>query len=153
MILSIHTIVKISIATILIQGIINSSNAFSITGPTPISKPWLSLTKQRTTTNSNRLSSTSTQSQSQKPPRSSFSLFRPSSTNIHSSLDAASSSSTSSRSMEINPDAKPSDEWELDCYSRPVMVGGKKLWEVLITDSTGSFRLCETLPSNKWVKD
>jgi hypothetical protein len=29
------------------------------------------------------------------------------------------------------------------------MVDGKKLWEVLITDSTGSFRLCETLPSNK----
>lgn len=29
------------------------------------------------------------------------------------------------------------------------MVGGKKLWEVLITDANGSFRLCETLPSNK----
>jgi len=29
------------------------------------------------------------------------------------------------------------------------MVGGKKLWEVLITDATGSFRICETLPSNK----
>jgi len=51
--------------------------------------------------------------------------------------------------MVTNEAAKPSAEWELDCYSRPVMIGGKKLWEVLITDATGSFRLCETLPSNK----
>ena len=44
----------------------------------------------------------------------------------------------------------PTEDWELDCYSRPVMtVGGKKLWEVLITDSSGSFRFCKTLPSNK----
>lgn len=50
-----------------------------------------------------------------------------------------------------NPSVKPSEDWELDCYSRPVMVNGKKLWEVLLTDSTGSFRLCETIPSNKWV--
>lgn len=45
---------------------------------------------------------------------------------------------------------KPSEDWELDCYSRPVITtGGKKLWEVLITDSTGSFRYCKTLPSNQ----
>ena len=43
----------------------------------------------------------------------------------------------------------PTAEWELDCYSRPVLVDGKKLWEVLITDSTGQFRLCEALPSNR----
>jgi RNA-binding protein Tab2/Atab2 len=43
----------------------------------------------------------------------------------------------------------PSPEWELDCYSRPVMIGGKKLWEILMTDSTGSFRFCKTLPSNQ----
>jgi len=43
----------------------------------------------------------------------------------------------------------PSADWEMDCYSRPVMVGGKKLWEVLLTDSTGSFRYCKTLPSNQ----
>ena len=48
-----------------------------------------------------------------------------------------------------NPSIAASEDWELDCYSRPVMVEGKKLWEVLITDSSGSFRLCETLPSNK----
>jgi len=29
------------------------------------------------------------------------------------------------------------------------MVNGKKLWEVLVTDANGSFRLCETLPSNR----
>jgi len=43
----------------------------------------------------------------------------------------------------------PTNEWELDCYSRPVLFEGKKLWEVLITDSSGSFRLCETLSSSK----
>ena len=34
----------------------------------------------------------------------------------------------------------PTTDWELDCYSRPVLVDGKKLWEVLITDSSNSFR-------------
>lgn len=48
------------------------------------------------------------------------------------------------------PGRKPSADWELDCYSRPVVaVGGKKLWEVLITDATGSFRYLKTLPSNQ----
>ena len=41
------------------------------------------------------------------------------------------------------------DEWELDCYSRPVMgTDGKKLWEILLTDSEGSFRYLKTIPSN-----
>ena len=39
--------------------------------------------------------------------------------------------------------------WELDVYSRPVTVGGKKLWELLITDSSGSFKHVEPIPSNK----
>lgn len=48
------------------------------------------------------------------------------------------------------PGRKPSADWELDCYSRPVVaMGGKKLWEVLITDATGSFRFLKTLPSNQ----
>lgn len=51
--------------------------------------------------------------------------------------------------MVKNENVDPSTEWELDCYSRPVLVDGKKLWEVLITDSSGSFRVCETLASNK----
>ena len=62
------------------------------------------------------------------------------------------SSPVSASGVELtrNPDKKPSSDWELDCYSRPVVtVGGKKLWEVLITDSTGSFRYLKTLPSNQ----
>lgn len=47
-------------------------------------------------------------------------------------------------------DKQPSNDWELDCYSRPVITqDGKKLWEVLITDSTGSFRYRKALKSNK----
>lgn len=42
----------------------------------------------------------------------------------------------------------PTTDWELDCYSRPVLVDGKKLWEVLITDSSNSFRYSKILPSN-----
>lgn len=42
-----------------------------------------------------------------------------------------------------------SEEWELDCYSRPVILeDGKKLWEVLITDANGSFRYLKTVPNN-----
>jgi len=42
------------------------------------------------------------------------------------------------------------DDWELDCYSRPVITEGKKkLWELLITDSSGNMRVCRPLPSNK----
>eukprot|EP00548_Thalassiothrix_antarctica_P005576 CAMPEP_0194134254 /NCGR_PEP_ID=MMETSP0152-20130528/4334_1 /TAXON_ID=1049557 /ORGANISM="Thalassiothrix antarctica, Strain L6-D1" /LENGTH=322 /DNA_ID=CAMNT_0038829895 /DNA_START=203 /DNA_END=1171 /DNA_ORIENTATION=+ len=43
----------------------------------------------------------------------------------------------------------PSTDWELDCYSRPVVVDGKKLWEILLIDSTESFRYVKTLPSNQ----
>ncbi len=72
-----------------------------------------------------------------------------SSTNIRTSHHVLNSEASSTTSIERNPKVTPTEEWELDCYSRPVMVGGKKLWEVLITDSNGSFRLCETLPSNR----
>jgi hypothetical protein len=42
-----------------------------------------------------------------------------------------------------------SQEWELDCYSRPVVgEDGKKLWELLICDSLGEFKAVETMPSN-----
>lgn len=41
------------------------------------------------------------------------------------------------------------NEWELDCYSRPVLGDdGKKLWEVLVTDSKSKFRYIKTIPSN-----
>ena len=76
----------------------------------------------------------------------------PSTTVTRVSLSSAETSETSSSSDEEmieNPNATPSSDWELDCYSRPVVVaGGKKLWEVLITDSTGSFRYKKVLPSN-----
>jgi len=42
------------------------------------------------------------------------------------------------------------DQWELDCYSRPVLVDGrKKLWEILVSDSSGTLRVRRALPSNK----
>ena len=41
-------------------------------------------------------------------------------------------------------------EWEMDCYSRPVLLEDKKkLWEVLVTDSSGTLRICAPLASNK----
>lgn len=64
-------------------------------------------------------------------------------------FSSSSSSSDLARVVTTDPTAEASQEWEMDCYSRPVIVQGKKLWEVLITDSTGSFRICEALPSNK----
>lgn len=41
-----------------------------------------------------------------------------------------------------------SSEWELDCFSRPVLVEGKKLWEVLVTDSSGQWREVVQLPAS-----
>eukprot|EP00566_Odontella_aurita_P015154 CAMPEP_0113533532 /NCGR_PEP_ID=MMETSP0015_2-20120614/4661_1 /TAXON_ID=2838 /ORGANISM="Odontella" /LENGTH=343 /DNA_ID=CAMNT_0000432603 /DNA_START=68 /DNA_END=1099 /DNA_ORIENTATION=+ /assembly_acc=CAM_ASM_000160 len=64
---------------------------------------------------------------------------------VHMSSESVVPAST----KELIEGREPTEEWELDCYSRPVMVNGKKLWEVLLTDSSGSFRVCETLPSNK----
>ncbi|CAM9616476.1 unnamed protein product [Chrysoparadoxa australica] len=47
-----------------------------------------------------------------------------------------------------NPDLV-SREWELDVYSRPVVdENGKKLWELLLCDSTGNFKHVEQIPSN-----
>lgn len=42
-----------------------------------------------------------------------------------------------------------SDIWELDFYSRPVVgFDGKKLWELLITDSTGTFEFVDAVPNS-----
>jgi hypothetical protein len=65
------------------------------------------------------------------------------------SLHQSAPSSTSMTEFEILKQDQATDEWELDCYSRPVAVGGKKLWEVLITDSNGSFHFRQELPSNQ----
>jgi hypothetical protein len=53
------------------------------------------------------------------------------------------------KSEEVKFTDDMTDEWELDVYSRPVMNSdNKKLWEILITDSAGSFRYLKTIPSN-----
>ena len=52
----------------------------------------------------------------------------------------------------VNPNVTPTDEWEMDCYSRPIIMkddNNKKLWQILITDSIGSFRYIHRLPSNQ----
>jgi len=33
-----------------------------------------------------------------------------------------------------------SNEWEVDCFSRPVMRDGKKMWELMLTDSNAVYR-------------
>lgn len=76
----------------------------------------------------------------------------PSTTKITSSSTTLLLSTPAPSAVEItrDPEKKASKDWELDCYSRPVVgIGGKKLWEVMITDSTGSFRFLKTLPSNQ----
>jgi RNA-binding protein Tab2/Atab2 len=77
--------------------------------------------------------------------------FSLSSSSGDSTTSAAAPSSSLDKEEELLlfPNVPPSADWELDCYSRPVVVaGGKKLWEVLLTDATGSFRYRKTLPSN-----
>mmetsp|Transcript_28298 Transcript_28298/g.91249 ORF Transcript_28298/g.91249 Transcript_28298/m.91249 type:complete len:362 (+) Transcript_28298:664-1749(+) len=41
-----------------------------------------------------------------------------------------------------------SSEWELDCFSRPVTVDGKKLWELLVCDANGQWRDVVELPAS-----
>ena len=63
-------------------------------------------------------------------------------------LATPSTSSIDSKEEIIFPE-NISDEWELDCYSRPVINSdGKKLWEILITDSKSDFRYIKTIPSS-----
>jgi len=50
--------------------------------------------------------------------------------------------------LEEEEEGTLSDNWEVDVYSRPVVREGKKLWEVLVCDATGSFRRAVELPSN-----
>jgi hypothetical protein len=77
-----------------------------------------------------------------------LSFPRKSSFLILSSSDAASSTSSAVEDAIKNyPDNQQplSTEWELDCYSRPVVLSdGKKLWEVLLTDSTGACSIRST---------
>jgi len=112
-----------------------SSNAFL----SPIAT-----TTTTTTTSSSTIINTT-------PPRSS-STGSVSSSSIRVTTPLHSTTNTNDRSTLITTnDDPPSPDWELDCYSRPVLVEGtgKKLWEVLITDSTGRLRVREALPSNR----
>ena len=84
------------------------------------------------------------------------SAFNPSTGRINLGRIATSSLSSSTLSNSATDDQqscdwnKVTEEWELDCYSRPVLVDGKKkLWEILVTDSSGHMKICRTLPSNK----
>mmetsp|Transcript_11864 Transcript_11864/g.24177 ORF Transcript_11864/g.24177 Transcript_11864/m.24177 type:complete len:338 (-) Transcript_11864:579-1592(-) len=43
----------------------------------------------------------------------------------------------------------PSDVWELDFYSRPVVgADGKRLWELIVTDSSGVLEVVEPVPNS-----
>lgn len=83
-----------------------------------------------------------------KPRRAQFSVSVSAESSPTPSLNAAVMNNDEPR-HKLNWN-KVTAEWELDCYSRPVLVEGKKkLWEILMTDSSGSMRICRTLPSNK----
>eukprot|EP00579_Thalassiosira_antarctica_P005377 CAMPEP_0201882036 /NCGR_PEP_ID=MMETSP0902-20130614/12982_1 /ASSEMBLY_ACC=CAM_ASM_000551 /TAXON_ID=420261 /ORGANISM="Thalassiosira antarctica, Strain CCMP982" /LENGTH=366 /DNA_ID=CAMNT_0048410405 /DNA_START=133 /DNA_END=1233 /DNA_ORIENTATION=- len=78
------------------------------------------------------------------------SLAKPRLARFSISVSAASSQSSSPSLNAAASDDGVTGEWELDCYSRPVLVEGKKkLWEILMTDSSGNMRICRALPSNK----
>jgi hypothetical protein len=95
-------------------------------------------------------SSSSQKISSTASSRQSFSSLLKSTAADSSSGSSPAPPPTSTVELTIIDGKKPSPDWELDCYSRPVVgAGGKKLWEVLLTDSTGSFRFCKTLPSNQ----
>jgi len=78
--------------------------------------------------------------------------FKASSHSPRATLYTLKSSTNTDRSVtSSDADTSPiSNVWELDCYSRPVVTGGKKkLWEVLLTDTTGNLRVCEPLNSSR----
>ena len=59
----------------------------------------------------------------------------------------ASDRSTESLPIPLAP--QTSDVWELDFYSRPVVgMDGKKLWELIITDTTAAFTHVEAIPNS-----
>lgn len=59
------------------------------------------------------------------------------------------SSSSSGGTIPIPLARKVSDIWELDFYRRPVEgIDGKKLWELIITDTTGTFEHVEVIPNS-----
>ena len=91
-------------------------------------------------------------SPSSKTAQSSIKVAYPSSSAVQSVLPSNDGTTNNNSNKEytiIRPNGG-TDEWEIDCYSRPViMPDGKKLWEILITDSNGSFQYRHILLSNQ----
>lgn len=52
---------------------------------------------------------------------------------------ATARAATSPDVLDVNWD-DVSPEWEVDCFSRPVMEDGKKIWELLVTDKNAAYR-------------
>ena len=73
-------------------------------------------------------------------------LVTPKSLRTSSETASSTSSSTARRETPLGAVVEEkkkrpiSSEWELDCFSRPVTVEGKKLWELLVVDTTGQWR-------------
>lgn len=58
-------------------------------------------------------------------------------------MQAESTDGAKRRKAEVPDDldwSTVTNEWEVDCFSRPVMWDGKKLWELMVTDSNGVYR-------------
>ena len=63
---------------------------------------------------------------------------------------ASSSSSVVSSSSSSVESSREGSTWELDFCSRPILdERGKKVWELLVTDDTGSFTHSRFFPNNK----
>lgn len=87
---------------------------------------------------------------SHHPSRSILSMSSPEAAASSTPVEPASTTPLVSASETVvRPGVKISDEWELDVYSRPVLnPEGKKLWELLVCDSTGNFRHVSPIASN-----
>ena len=82
-------------------------------------------------------------------PRSHRAIGRSQPALIRAVVEAPGEALSSKSSKSSKTDATPCGEWELDFYSRPVQgADGKKLWELLVTDTSGSFYHAEAVPSN-----
>lgn len=82
-------------------------------------------------------------------PTLSFSAVKKSIKRHSAPIIFASAGSPNAKNTTAVPLAPPvSDIWELDFYSRPVVgLDGKKLWELIITDTSGSFEYIEAVPN------
>ncbi|KAL7546424.1 hypothetical protein ACHAWF_009759 [Thalassiosira exigua] len=124
--------------------------------------PSASASRTRARGGNARASSTSAAAP-QRPPRTRWPLHVAGEADVDRASAEGGSDDDDDRDVEVDPPvdwSRVTDEWELDCYSRPVLVsdggktggggrGKKKLWELLVTDSSGTLRVRRALPSNK----